>query len=90
MYVADVAQMWHCCGCGVRCRRGSDVALLWLWRRLAATAPIRPLAWEAPYAMGAAQERAKKKKEASMCLAEYHPSNVVAPDWTVHIFLPFS
>ena len=48
--------------CGVGCRRGSDPALLWLWRRPAATAPIRPLAWEPPYAAGAAQEIAKKKK----------------------------
>ena len=47
--------------CGVGCRRGSDPVLLWLWRRLAATAPIRPLAWEPPYAAGAAQEMAKKK-----------------------------
>jgi len=38
------------CGVGHRC--GSDLALLWLWRRLAATAPIRLLAWEAPYAVG--------------------------------------
>ena len=30
--------------------------MLWLWRRLVATAPIRPLAWEPPYAAGAAQE----------------------------------
>ena len=30
-----------------------DLALLWLWRRLAATAPIRPLAWEPPYAANA-------------------------------------
>ena len=27
--------------------------MLWLWHRLAATAPIRPLAWEPPYASGA-------------------------------------
>ena len=27
--------------------------LLWLWHRPAATAPIRPLAWELPYAVGA-------------------------------------
>ena len=27
-------------GCGVGCRHGSDLAFLWLWRRLAATAPI--------------------------------------------------
>ena len=31
-----------------------DPALLWLWHRPAATVPIRPLAWESPYAMGAA------------------------------------
>ena len=29
--------------CGVGFRRGSDPMLLWLWRRLEATAPIRPL-----------------------------------------------
>ena len=33
-----------------------------LWCRPAATAPIRPLAWEPPYAAGAAQEMAKKKE----------------------------
>ena len=43
-------------------RRGSDLALLWLWRRPAATAPIRPLAWEPPYALGAALKRQKDKK----------------------------
>ena len=42
--------------CGVGRRRGSDPALLWLWRRLVATAPIGPLAWESPYATGAAQD----------------------------------
>ena len=47
--------------CRVGHRRGSDPALLWLWRRLAATAPIRPLAWEPPYATGAALKRQKKK-----------------------------
>ena len=36
--------------CGV----GSDAALLWLWRRPAAVAPIQPLAWERPYAVGVA------------------------------------
>ena len=33
-----------------------DPALLWLWRRPAATAPIRPLAWEPPYAAGVVLE----------------------------------
>ena len=41
---------------GVGCRHGSDPTLLWLWCRLVATAPIRPLAWEPPHAVGAAQE----------------------------------
>jgi len=27
-----------------------------------ATAPVRPLAWEPPYAVGAAQEMAKRQK----------------------------
>ena len=27
--------------------------LLWLWHRLAAVSPIRPLAWEFPYSVGA-------------------------------------
>ena len=49
--------------CGVGCRRGSDLALLWLWCRLAATAPIRPLVWELPYAEGVALKRQKKKKK---------------------------
>ena len=49
--------------CGVGCRCGSDPALLWLWCRLVATAPIRPLVWEPPYAAGAAQEMAKRPKK---------------------------
>ena len=36
--------------------------LLWLWRSLAAVAPITPLAWEPPYAMGVALKSIKKKK----------------------------
>ena len=40
--------------CGVGRRRGSDPALLWLWCRLAAAAPIQPVAWEFPYASGMA------------------------------------
>ena len=48
---------------GVDCRRGSYPALLWLWRRQMATAPIRPLAWEPPHAAGLAQEIAKRQKK---------------------------
>ena len=38
-----------------------DPLLLWLWHRLAATAPIGPLGWVTPYAAGAALKRKKKK-----------------------------
>ena len=48
--------------CGVGCRHGLDLALLWLWCRLAATALIRPLAWKPPYAVGMALKRQKDKK----------------------------
>ena len=48
--------------CGVGHRGSSDHALLWLWHRPAATAPIRPLAWEPPYAAAAALKRQKISK----------------------------
>ena len=45
----------------------ADVAqipcLLWLWCRPMAIAPIRTLAWEAPFAVGVAQEMAKRQKK---------------------------
>jgi len=43
-------------------RLGSRVAVV-LVCRLVTTAPIRPLAWEPPYAEGAAQEKHKKTKK---------------------------
>ena len=49
MWVTDTAQIPHCCGS--------------LWCRPVATAPIRPLAWEPPYAMGTVLEKAKRKKK---------------------------
>ena len=47
--------------CGVGCRCGLDLA--WLWYTLAAVALIQPLAWELPYAAGAALRKKKKKEE---------------------------
>ena len=47
--------------CHVGCRHGSDLMLLWLLCRLAATALIRPLVWGPPYAMSAAFQRKAKK-----------------------------
>ena len=38
--------------CGVDHRCGLDLALLWLWHRPAAIAPIQPLDREPPYAVG--------------------------------------
>ena len=56
-----------------------DPALLWLWCRPAAAAPIHPLAWESPYATGAElkKKRRKKKSWLGVCvlikpLAEKH------------------
>ena len=44
-------------------RLGSDPALLWPWCRPSAIVLIRPLAWEPPYAAGAALEEAKRRKK---------------------------
>ena len=53
--------VWHCCELWCRC--GSDLALLWLWHRPAATTPIRPLAWELPYAVGVALKKTREKEK---------------------------
>ena len=45
--------------CGVGHRHGLHPRLLWLWCRLAAPAPIGPLAWEPPCAASAAVKRQK-------------------------------
>ena len=49
--------------CGVGHRHSLDPMLLWVWHRLAATAPIQLLAWELPYIRGAALKRQKKKSQ---------------------------
>ena len=49
--------------CGVGYRHSSDLAMLWLRRRLAAVDLIRPLVWEPPYAMGAALKKKTKDKK---------------------------
>ena len=51
--------------CGVGHGRGSDLALLWC--RPAATAPMRPLAWEPPCAASAAL-KSKKTKNKKLCI----------------------
>ena len=42
-----------------------DLALLWLWLWPAAVAPISPLAWESPYAVGVALKSKKEKEKVS-------------------------
>ena len=51
--------------------------LLWLQRRPAATAPIRPLAWEPPYAVGAALEKLEKKKKKKKRMNAENPDNLL-------------
>ena len=60
--------------CGVGCRHGSHLVLLWLWlwRRPAHAALIQPLAWELPYVMGEALRRPKKKKKKTKFLQCAH------------------
>ena len=62
---------------GVGRRHSSDLALLWLWHRRAAAAPIQPLAWEPPYAVGAALKRQKKKSfgEMQCCVFALQPDH---------------
>ena len=45
-----------------------NLVLLWLSCRLAATAPIRPLAWELPYAASTALKNKTKKSQGKQCL----------------------
>ena len=42
-----------------------DVALLWLWPKLATAALILPLAYELPYVADAALKRKKERKKKS-------------------------
>ena len=49
--------------CGIGHRHSLDLVLLWLWYRLAAVDLIQPLAWELPYASGAALKTNKQTKK---------------------------
>ena len=62
------------CGVGHRC--GLDLTLLWLSCRPAATAPIKPLALELPYATGATLK--KKNKSTFISLFPYIFKKIIA------------
>ena len=49
--------------CGVGQRHSLDLALLWLWCRLAAKALIQPLAWEPPHAVGTDLKKKKRQRQ---------------------------
>ena len=59
--------------CGVGRRLGSDLVLLWLCHRPAATALIRPLAWQPPYATRAALKGQKTKDKKKKTENLYDP-----------------
>ena len=71
-------------GCGVGRRRSSDPAWLWLWRGPAATAPIRPLAWERPYAVGVALKKKKEKENriVTVVLSAIRERCWLQPEWS--------
>ena len=60
--------------CGVGCRCGLDLMLLWLWCRKAAIALIGPLALEPPYAVGMAL-KSEKKNEKDFFSCVFHCQN---------------
>ena len=52
--------------CGVGHRRGLNLALLWLWCRPAAAAPMQLLAWEHPYCWGYGPKKTKIQKQENL------------------------
>ena len=80
--------------CGVAHRRGSDLVLvllwlwLWLWLWLATVAPIRPLAWELPYAAGTALEKAERQKKRTKKLKVLKTNSPNTPTWRVLLLKP--
>ena len=60
--VRPLASLSVSMSCGVGHTHSSDPTLMWLWHRPVATARIRPLALEPPYAVGVAIEKTKDQK----------------------------
>ena len=77
--------------CGVGPRRGSDPGLLWLWRRLAAEALIRPLARDRPHAMGAAlkSKTNKQKTKKTPYVSKMHFLSSLVTEFVGSIFIRF-
>ena len=58
--------------------------LMWLWRRPAAAAPLQPLAWELPYATGAAIKQTKNYGGDAASGGLISCSNCATLVWDVH------
>ena len=58
--ILDLLSGW---GSGIAMSCSVDPKLLWLWCRLAAAAPIQPLAWEPPYVAGATPQKKDQKQK---------------------------
>ena len=71
-WVKDPALLWAVV---VGHRHCSDLALLWLWCRLAAVAPIGSLAWEPPYAVESGPRKGKKTKKNKKQQKQNKPEN---------------
>ena len=87
----------QCC-CELWCvdrRLGLDPELLWLWYRLVATALIRSLVWELPYARGVSLKRQNKAKRKPSWFPRGYKLNfklsrylVIQHPWSSSIFIP--
>ena len=65
--------------------------LLWLWHRLAATPPISPLAWEPPYAAGAALKKKTKDQKKKKKKKKNHKDHETGHDeWALRSAFPWS
>ena len=65
-----------------------------LWCRPAATAPVLPLAWEPPYAIGAALKRKDKNKNTYFKCLKFNfiyvfVGNETKIDYYIHLLLPY-
>ena len=60
--------------------------LLWLWCRPVATAPIRPITWEPPYAVGTAHTHKKKRPKKKIKLKGHYRENLT--QWVTDPALP--
>ena len=82
-WVKDSVLLWAV-GVGHWCH--ADLAWLWLWCRPEATAPIQPLAWELPYAAGAALKSTPRKRAWQNETYEINLKVLLAlPVWKVNI-----